>query len=348
MTNPAIPWERVAFYLDGLIRPSVVGAALELGLVDRLEGRAGASPDVLARELAVDARELEILMDLLAQHEVLAPHGDGELTLATRFREVLPYRDLLEAQLDYQRHVTRAMTSHYASAVREPHRFLGALIGFFHFDARPNFDAALLDASRPWVRYMSTLTRYHVPFLLDAYDFSRARRWLDLGGNNGEQAIQIARRHPEATVTVVDTPVVCALGREHLERRGGEGGDLARLRDAVRFDAVDLARGALPGGFDGAIAKSLLHDWNEEGARRILDAVARALPPGAPFVIFEGERYDLKQRSLPDAEVANLPFLSHYRPASWYVDELGRRGFRVERVERVAEIHFMLIETSRS
>src|SRR5436305_1534224 len=64
----------------------------------------------------------------------------------------------------------------------------------------------------------AALARYEAPVCLAHYDFGRHRRLLDVGGNSGEFALRLCRRHPALRATVLDLPTVCAIGRQHLRR----------------------------------------------------------------------------------------------------------------------------------
>src|SRR5215208_5126925 len=52
--------------------------------------------------------------------------------------------------------------------------------------------------------------------LPDAYDFSRHRRLLDVGGGTGSWLSAILRRHPNLQATLFELPAAAALARERL------------------------------------------------------------------------------------------------------------------------------------
>ena len=66
------------------------------------------------------------------------------------------------------------------------------------------------------MRITTTLTRYEALACLDLYDFGRHQRMLDVGGNSGEFVLQAVRRHPALRGAVLDLPLVCEIGMEHV------------------------------------------------------------------------------------------------------------------------------------
>ncbi len=113
--------------------------------------------------------------------------------------------------------------------------------------------------------------------LADAYDFSRHRALLDLGGGTGAMAISACERHPHLRALVVDRgPVVAAAAR-----RAREAGLSARVATL----AADFKRDPLPGGFDVALLANLLSVSSEATNRALLARIHEALPPGGAVIL---------------------------------------------------------------
>src|SRR6185295_11374755 len=53
-------------------------------------------------------------------------------------------------------------------------------------------------------KYMASWSRMALPFLIDGFNFGGVRRVLDIGGGEGTNAIEIARRFPDIRATVLD------------------------------------------------------------------------------------------------------------------------------------------------
>src|SRR6267378_1789217 len=103
------------------------------------------------------------------------------------------------------------------------------------------------------MRITTSLTRYEARACLRHHDFGRYARMLDIGGNSGEFALEICKAHPSVQATVVDLPVVCDIGREHVRREP----EATR----ITFVEANALEDRLPEGFDVVTFKSMLHDW---------------------------------------------------------------------------------------
>ncbi len=143
-------------------------------------------------------------------------------------------------------------------------------------------DPRTLDAEH--VRSYSTLMTTTVPpvvaEVLDAYDFSRHRSVLDVGGGEGEFAAAVALRHPRLASALFDLPAVAERARAALAARGA---DAAR----VRVHGGDFHADALPTGADVVTLVRILLDHPDEAALALLRRVHAALPPDGRVLIAE-------------------------------------------------------------
>jgi len=125
---------------------------------------------------------------------------------------------------------------------------------------------------------------------------------LDIGGNSGEFARQVCKRHPEVSSVVMDLPVVCRVGAEHMEGKP----EASRIRFLEGNALVD----PIPYGFDLISFKSMLHDWPEREAMRFLSRAVEALEPGGVVLIFERSPLEWDEC---DIGFSTLPFLLFFR-----------------------------------
>jgi len=332
------PFRIVEEFLDGFLRTQSVCAALELGVVDFLSEHPTANPDALAEALTVDFDQLRILLGILIQQGVLT-RSDVGLSLSGRFRAALKHRDLLEARVDFSLRVRKAMIDYYVLSVREPQRYQSKLVDFYQFDTREDYTEASLTMTRGWVRHVSTYTRYCAPLLLARHDFSKYRHLLDVGGNNGELAIHLCRRHPELRVTIVDIPVVCDIGADHVAK--------ARLSERISFVKRDARVDPIPGGFDAVIFSSVLHDHDKSTISTFLGKAYEALELGGDIILWETYAIDFERESLSESLVELIPFLSYYGPPDRYVSELTRLGFKDIHTGIAEDIRFLLTTARR-
>ncbi|MCA1708649.1 MAG: methyltransferase [Actinobacteria bacterium] len=98
---------------------------------------------------------------------------------------------------------------------------------------------------------------------------------LDVAGGSGIYSCALLDRHPRAVATVFERSPVDAVARTLLGARNYD--------NRVRVVAGDMFAG-LPSGHDLHLLSHTLHDWDEEGVRRIVDRCFVALTPGGWLV----------------------------------------------------------------
>jgi SAM-dependent methyltransferase len=317
MTDPGKPFRAIAPYLGDFLAARMLATALEMGVIDALP----ATRERLATRFALAPRGLDLMLALLGQREVLAER-DGAVALTDSFRAALEWRDLIELRLAFADLVLPDVATLLGPFIQDSGEFLArsAVFDLFRYDRAGTLSPEDLGATRRWVRLTTGLTRYESAGLLALHRFAPDARVLDIGGNSGEMARALCAAYPGIQATVFDLPAVCELGRAHLK----DTPEAAR----IRFAAGDMRRDALPGGMDAAILKSVLHDWPDEDACRLLDAAAAALKPGGRIVIFERLPFDLSQ-PLGYADIAILMFLHHLRGPALYRAHLEKRGLAI-------------------
>ncbi|BAU91122.1 type 12 methyltransferase [Methylorubrum populi] len=316
--------------------------ALASGLIDRLARRSEAAAAGLADEFRLDPPQYACLTGLLIGAGIAAEPAPGRIALSEAFRAVLPCRDLIEAKLAFAAAASEDLRRHFSAFVADLPAFMAASRTFelFRYDRCFAITPENLDATRRWVAYTTCLTRYEAGPCLDRIEPGRHRHLLDLGGNSGEFAAQACRRVPSLTATVLDLPVVCALGRDNLAGRP-EG-------TRVAFRPGDMRRDPLPEGHDLITFKSVLHDWPAIEARALLERATRALMPGGRLVIYERAPVPLRARALGYVQSADLVFQPFFRDAGFYAETLEALGFVDGRVRTIAlETPFHLIEARK-
>jgi SAM-dependent methyltransferase len=311
-------------YLQTEFDARAIRAALDFGWIDRPE-RAG--------EIAEPGRGL--LLGLLAANGVFAR---DRLALTPEFRETLRFRDLLEARIAFADLVWPDIHKLFAPLLADLPQFMARSRTFdlFRYDRAQKLNAENRRATEAWTRFTTVLTRYEAPAALDAVDLDGVETFLDLGGNTGEFAQHVCRR-AGASALVVDLPVVCAIGRDHVAESGAR----------VAFHAADFRRDPLPGPADLVSFKSVLHDWPDADARALLARAREAVRPGGRLMIFE--RAPLVFSGRPAYGLApDLAFLHFLRPARLYLDTLRELGFVDIELRIIAlEVDFHLILARR-
>lgn len=321
------PHLRIAPFVREFLPAQALGTAFETGLVDALVEQPG-TVAMLATRLGLDPRTLGVLLRILTASGVVVAVDVPEASLAERagavaltrtFRDALEFRDLIVATIDFARLVTVDLTERLPLLLRAPEQFMraSALFDLFDYARALGVDPDDLEATRRWVRFTTTLTRYEAPLLLDLGIGQGRTRLIDVGGNSGEFARQACERDAALQATVVDLPAVCALGRTHVAGSPAAG--------RIAFLARDALNRPLPRG-DWVNFKSMLHDWPDPAARMLLRRGCDALPAGGMLSILE------RSSRVPDASLTSyafapmIPFLHGFRQPDWYVERLRECG----------------------
>lgn len=148
------------------------------------------------------------------------------------------------------------------------------------------------------------------------------RRLLDVAGGSGIYACTLAARFPDLTGSVLEKPPVDRIAARALARRGF----------AERFGVVaaDMLADPLPAGYDVHLFSNVLHDWDEDVARRLVRESARALPSGGEIVVHDA--FLNADKSGPLGIAAYSVLLMHVTQGRCYSvaeldDWLGDAGF---------------------
>ncbi|MFD7439607.1 methyltransferase [Streptomyces sp. NPDC059861] len=151
-----------------------------------------------------------------------------------------------------------------------------------------------------------------VPSIATAYDWSALGHVYDLGGGSGVLLGGLLAAHPALRGTVVDLKATAARAADHFRALGLEG----------RSDVVDGSFfDELPAGGGGYILSSVLHNWSDEDALRILGRCADAVTDGGRILVIEetGEN--------PETAM-DLRMLAYFAGVERGVDELVRLAAR--------------------
>lgn len=113
--------------------------------------------------------------------------------------------------------------------------------------------------------------------VLQAYDFSRHRRVLDVGGGQGTFLSHVARAHPHLALQLFDLPAVAELARGRLAQTG--------LGSRVECFGGSFFQDALPTGADLITLVRVAYDHPDDRVRQILSAIRKALRPAGGHLL---------------------------------------------------------------
>jgi SAM-dependent methyltransferase len=248
--------------------------AAKLGVADHLQ--TPRTPDELASLVGADAGALRRILRALASLGVFAEGAGGAFTLtplAQPLRSDVP-GSLRGAALlygeewlwrAYGRVSHSAMTGRSAFAAVHGQPFYDYLHD--HPDAAAQFQAA-----------MSDFSAQEADAICAAYDFASIATVVDVGGGHGALLTALLRAYPNLTGAVFDLASTVADARARLAASG-----LADRATAIAGDFLT----EVPRGADLYLLKSVIHNWDDDDAVRILRTCRGAMSDRARLLVIE-------------------------------------------------------------
>ncbi|MER5766607.1 methyltransferase [Streptomyces sp. NPDC001985] len=133
-------------------------------------------------------------------------------------------------------------------------------------------------AAEVFDRAMDALAGPVAADVVEAYDFTGRELIVDVGGGKGGLLTAILRANPAARGIVFDAPQVIDGTRGAVNGAGLAG--RCRCAGGDFFDEV-------PAGGDVYLLKSVIHNWDDDRAGRILRNCRRAMAPDAVLLLVE-------------------------------------------------------------
>jgi len=264
----------LARLIDGYQGTALVYAAVRLGLPDRLRERARTA-SALAAELGVPPDRLQRLLRALAALGICEELQDGRFALGASGRELgttarsgLRERAILAVE---QYWPAWAALSQGLGAERTAFEAVFGTTPWEHRRARP-------ELGRSFDAWLAGETGTHCAEVVAALDVAGAAHVADIGGGNGALLRALLAARPHIRGVLFDQPHVVADARRELAEEFGS----ARLA----FAAGDFFA-AVPVKAQIYLLKSVIHDWDDDEAARILENCRAAMAPGARLVLIE-------------------------------------------------------------
>jgi O-methyltransferase domain/Dimerisation domain len=273
MDTPPPPVQMVQL-LAGFQVSQALYAAAKLRIPDQLTA-GPRTPDDVARVLQTHPLATARLMRSLAGLGVFATDGSAGYTLTPLGRTLVS-----DAPGSIRDLALMWMETHYEPFGRLADTVRTGRTAATEYYGKPFFEWLSTDPDRiaQFSGAMANLTDGIKAQAVAGYDFGDVQRIVDVGGADGALLALVLARVPQAAGVAFDLPhvveavpsVAKANGLE--ERLTGEGGDF--------FHHV-------PGGADLYLLSMILHDWDDDSARRLLANIATAAPSGARVRAFE-------------------------------------------------------------
>jgi hypothetical protein len=269
---------RLRQMMNGYQVTQAISVATRLGVPDLLAGGPRSAED-LAEPAGADPAALHRLLRALAALGILAEQGDG---LARTFT-------LTELGALLRRDAPGSLAGWAAFLSRPYHWAAWGDLGHSVRTGEPAFEAQHGEdvwswrgkdtaESRIFDQAMSAIAGSVSLLLAGAYDFGRFGSLADVGGGDGTLLATVLPRHPGLRGVLVDLPHVVAAAPARLAAAGVA--DRCEVVAGSFFDEV-------PAGCDAYLMKSILHDWDDPSAGRILERVRAAAGPVSVLLLVE-------------------------------------------------------------
>jgi demethylspheroidene O-methyltransferase len=145
----------------------------------------------------------------------------------------------------------------------------------------------------PYTSLMATSQQFVATDVLDAYDVSRHKRLMDVGGGDGSFLRSAAARAPALDLTLFDLPAVVETARPRFSVSG--------LADRATLVGGSFSHDPLPRGADLVTLVRIAHDHGDDSVEKLLAAIFAALEPGGTILIAEPMAGDANSAPMADA-----------------------------------------------
>ncbi len=250
----------------------MIHAAVSLGVPDRLASGVTTSAE-LAQQLQTHPRATFRLLRAMASLGLCAHTGSDrfELTETGHYLRT----DVPESLAILARHWgsrTWPALLHLEDSVKSGAPWsLGGREGFFSMAQRPR-DAEILNRS------MAEQTLMVARQIVDAYDFSRFRSVIDLGGGYGALLSVLLKAYPQLQGASADLGYMESDANSFLQTAG--------VADRARFIPTDFFA-SVAAGADAYLLKFIIHDWNDSDSIEILRNTRAAAGTHGTVLIIE-------------------------------------------------------------
>ncbi|MGE3285066.1 MAG: methyltransferase [Pseudonocardia sp.] len=307
---------QVAQLLRGYVITQLIATAVRCGLPDHL-GEDPVTAEELARRTGVEAGQLRRLLLGLEGLGLVEPGQDGyratPLTAPLRRGGPLHGLALLAGGEYYQAWagLEEALRTGESAFEQVHGRSLWTLL-----DDRS-------EAATSFARSMRTNTEHFLPDILALHDYPATGVVADIGAGAGTLVAGLLERHPGLRGIAFEQPAVVEHTRRGIRERG--------LEDRCELVAGDFLV-EVPAGADLYVLQSVVHNWGDDDAVRILRNCRRAMRPGNTLLVVERalQQVDALSTAVHDLTMLVL-FGGRDRTVDGYRALLERAGFEVVR-----------------
>jgi hypothetical protein len=270
--------DQIVDWMMGFFKTKAVTSALELDIFDALADGPTTAPEICAACGLPEHSGQRLLIALTAMG-LLSKEGD-----IYRNSEVAS-RYLVSRSPEWMgwlaRHIDTflyPLWSNTSAAIREGKDQRLAVFG----DNRSWFEILYQNPSdvADFQEFLGIFAKPFIDGMVQAFDFSRYQKFLDIGSGIGTLPLAVAAHYPTVEIGICELPEAAGFVRERIRST-----DHA---ERIRVISGDVINGDIPGQeYDLIHLGWMLHDYAPEIQARILGHIHDALPPGGAFIASE-------------------------------------------------------------
>jgi SAM-dependent methyltransferase len=281
MAKPSNPHTSMTAHQESLLKAAygaqttqILYIAAKLGIADQLQN-GHLSAMELANSIGVDTSALLRILRGLVSIGICIENTNGKFGITSEGTYLSSdHPDTIRPRLLLNGEVHYALWSEMLATVRtgestSQHRF-----GMPFYD----YLASNPDAGALFDQAMASAVQYRHRPVVDAYDFGKFSKIVDVGGGNGALMVEIMTTHPQPTGIVFDVPRIAASAQELFEA--------ASLNARCRFIGGDALKG-VPSGGDAYILSAVVSGWEDEEAVVVLKHCRKHLAPQGKLLLVD-------------------------------------------------------------
>lgn len=273
-----IDMDRLLLIAGGHTAFQLLWAGVELQVFDRLSLEPGLTHKQLAEKIGLEDYPARVLFTGLTALGLILKEQDRYTNAPLTEQMLVKGKPGSAAPiLGWQAHIVYPGLKHFAASLKASRN-----LGLEEFPGEGDTLYQRLvshpELEKIFQEAMSALSRQANAHLLNTYDFGSFAHLVDAGGGDGTNAIALASRFPNLQATVFDSPSVCQIARQKIERAG--------LSDRVSTWPGDFLTDPFPPGIDAVLYCHILTIWSMERNLELMRKTHAALPPGGAVLIF--------------------------------------------------------------
>jgi hypothetical protein len=279
MTQPELDPSHIMQVGMGFFGSRALLTAVELELFTHL--RAGRlTGEVIAQRLRLLPRAIPDFPDALVALGVLDREGDGPGALYGNTAETAMFLDKESPQyIGGILEMAGSRLYHFWGSLTEALQ-TGQPQNEIKDSGEPMF-AKLYAAPERLEQFMNAMAGVsagNFKALAEKFDFSPYETLCDAGGATGQLSCMVAAANPHMRCISADLAPVEPIAKRCIEQAG--------LSDRVKTAPIDFFTDPLPKA-DVITMGMILHDWNLEKKKHLIQLAYDALPPGGAFIVVE-------------------------------------------------------------